>query len=105
QHDFELQPGQCAIYLIIPSAGAVTPIGLTDKYISIDAVCHAKSEGYTSAIQLKEGGAFRFVSGNRHVAAQLNGKQLPISLISEHLYEIDVPMLDEKLNLVLSVSE
>ncbi|KRE34098.1 Sip1-related alpha-galactosidase [Paenibacillus sp. Soil724D2] len=105
QHAFELQPGQCAIYLIIPSGGAVTPIGLTNKYVATDAVSDVKSEGSTRSLQLKEGGTFRFVSENNRVSAQLNGKALPVLLISEHLYEVDVPMLDEKLNIVLSVSE
>lgn len=105
QHAFELQPGQCALYLIIPSEGTVTPIGLVNKYVATDAVSEVKSEGSTRSLQLKEGGAFRFVSENSCVSAQLNGKALPVLLISEHLYEVDVPMLDDKLNIVLSVSE
>ncbi|KRF37983.1 Sip1-related alpha-galactosidase [Paenibacillus sp. Soil787] len=104
-HAFELQPGQCAIYLIIPLEGAVTPIGLTNKYVATDAVSEVKSEGSTLSLQLKEGGTFRFVSESSRVSAQLNGKQLSVLNISGHLYEVDVPVLDDKLNIVISASE
>lgn len=104
-HNFVLQPAQCALYLFIPVAGAATPIGLTDKYVAVDAVSHVKSEGATVSFQLKEGGKFRFMSGGREVAVDVNGKSLPAALVSKHLYEVDIPNLEEKLQVVLTVSE
>jgi raffinose synthase len=105
QHDFVLQPAQCALYLLIPVAGAATPIGLSDKYIATDAVSEVKSVGLSVSLQLKEGGTFRFVSAGKDIAVRVNGKLLPVVLVSEQLYEVEIPKLEEKLQVVLSVSE
>ncbi|SDO38965.1 Raffinose synthase or seed imbibition protein Sip1 [Paenibacillus sp. yr247] len=102
---FELQPAQCALYLIIPIAGPVTPIGLTDKYIATDAVSELNSDGTHVSLQLKEGGTFRFVSERSSVTVKLNGKPLPVVSVSEQLFEVEVPLLEDKLLVVLSVAE
>ncbi|MDR6553139.1 Sip1-related alpha-galactosidase [Paenibacillus qinlingensis] len=104
-HDFVLQPTQCALYLFIPVAGAATPIGLTDKYVAADAVSHVKSEGSTVSFQLKEGGKFRFMSAGREVVVDVNGKRLPVVVVSKQLYEVEIPNLEDKLQIVVSVTE
>jgi raffinose synthase len=103
QISFELQPGQCALYMIIPVVGAVTPIGLTDKYIATDAVRDMKWEGDTVFLQLKEGGMFRFVSESSSISVIAGSKNLPVTAISERLYEVDVPQEGNHLPIAITV--
>lgn len=102
---FELQPGQCELYVIIPAGGALTPIGLTDKYIATDSVRDVHAEADSVSLQLKEAGVFRFVSTSGSAAVTVNGQRIAVKEVGECLYEADVPQLGETLHVVLSVKQ
>ncbi|MDR6882597.1 Sip1-related alpha-galactosidase [Bacillus sp. 3255] len=99
---FELQPGQCALYVIVPARGAVTPIGLTEKYIATDAVQHVKDEGNTVSLQLKEGGKFRFAAVSGSADVSVNGKALAVKAVGGGLFEVEVPQDGDNWQVILT---
>ncbi len=75
RQEFSLKAGQCALYLLIPLTGSVTPIGLINKYISIDTVLALRDTGRSTLVSLKEGGTFAFYAKNKPQQVILAGTQ------------------------------
>ncbi|KIL38349.1 hypothetical protein SD70_26830 [Gordoniibacillus kamchatkensis] len=76
------------MYLLIPRQGAVTPIGLMDKYMSTDAVRKCWTNGRSTLVQLKEGGDFGFVSAAKPAAVRVNGEAVEVADLAKGLYEV-----------------
>ena len=69
-----LQPGEVAVYNVIPVRKFCTPIGLTDKFLSTHAVPQIEEHPQKTAVRLVEGGIFGFTADPaRSVKAIVNG--------------------------------
>ncbi|WP_051250418.1 Sip1-related alpha-galactosidase [Paenibacillus harenae] len=87
--EFELQEEQCKLYVLIPVTGGVTPIGLTDKYITSHAVREHRTTDGTTVVKLIEGGAFAFVSERKPSFVRVNGALALCEEKAGGFYEID----------------
>ncbi|MFQ7123758.1 MAG: Sip1-related alpha-galactosidase [Eisenbergiella sp.] len=56
----ELSGQDCGLYLVLPAGGAVTPVGLLDKYISFHALESVVETEHSLSVILKDGGIFGF---------------------------------------------
>jgi len=88
RHAFELAPGECKLFLLVPNVGDVTPIGLADKYISTHAVLSTRTMGRTTFVRLREGGRFAFAADARPAEARVSGRPADVVETSPGLYEI-----------------
>lgn len=84
-----LQPGEVAVYNVIPVQKFCTPIGLTDKFLSTHAVLQIEEHPQKTAVRLVEGGIFGFTADPaRSVKAIVNGLEARV-VRSGELCEID----------------
>lgn len=86
---FVLQPEQCFLFLLVAVRSRVTPLGLTEKYVSSHAVLDHSSRGNMEFIRLREGGRFAFYSETAPTHVLANGEERPIAAIGNALYEVD----------------
>jgi raffinose synthase len=87
--DLHLQPGEVAVYNVIPARKSCTPIGLTDKFLSTHAMLQIEEHPKTTVVRLVEGGIFGFTVDPAHtVKAAVNGLAVKV-VQSGELYEID----------------
>lgn len=88
---FELGEEQCKLFLLIPAAvnGGVTPIGLTNKYVSTHAVREHRADGGVTAVKLIEGGTFAFAADRKPSGARVNGAEASVTEQPGGYYEID----------------
>ncbi|WP_274652263.1 Sip1-related alpha-galactosidase [Paenibacillus humicola] len=82
-----LEEGGFALYVLVPVKGAVTPIGLADKYVSPAAVLSCTEQEDVTAVSLREGGRFIFASRTVPVQVTVNGQAAALERIGDDLYE------------------
>jgi hypothetical protein len=84
---------EAALYLILPTDGPFTAIGLTDKLVAADAVLDVAWEGDAVRARLKDGGTFSFVSERKPLGASVDGKPADVETADEvtGLYRIVCP--------------
>lgn len=78
-----LEAGSCALYLLIPCRGHITPIGLLDKYISFHGIETVIQEEDGVSIFLKEGGVFGFYAEEEPKSLTVNGTDVIRSQVLE----------------------
>lgn len=86
---FSLEQGKYEIYTIVPMQGAVTMIGLADKYIARHAVLSAETAGRTWRFDLREGGPAVFLADRTPVEVRVQGSAASWKPIGEGAYEAD----------------
>ncbi|NIK67841.1 Sip1-related alpha-galactosidase [Paenibacillus sp. BK720] len=89
--DFRLEEEQCKLYLLIPAAedGVITPIGLTNKYVSSHAIKSHHIEDGVTVVTLIEGGSFAFAADQKPSGARVNGTEASVNEQPGGYYEID----------------
>ncbi len=83
-----LPPNASALYTIIPVDGAVTPIGLVDKYLAVAAIADWLTAGDRTTVVLLDGGRFAWAAETAPVEVRVNGEIVQAS--SENgVYTVD----------------
>ncbi|WJH33962.1 Sip1-related alpha-galactosidase [Paenibacillus sp. CC-CFT747] len=86
--EFTLEKGQCALYLLLPLTGPVTPIGLTEKYVSVDAVREVRTGERSTFVFLKEAGPFTFQAESKPQEVLVFGTPVEIQEKGDGLYTV-----------------
>lgn len=73
QIECTLEGGEFRWYVFLPVTGAVTPVGLTDKYVGFTAVERIHNSENTQTVVLHEAGTFAFASDQMTRKITVNG--------------------------------
>lgn len=98
---FALSKDGYAFFLFTPLLGGVSPIGLSDKYVSFLCQESVIAGEESLSLTLKQGGIFTFYSEKPVSALLVNGSDRTASLSSwDGLYEVELEG-SEKLSLTI----
>ena len=87
-----LDANESALYLILPLAGPVTPVGLTDKFIAPAAIADWVATVEKTTIVLFEGGCFSWVAAAPPTEVRINGEVVDVEA-GEGTYSVDCSAL------------
>lgn len=90
------------LLLFLPKGEVVTPIGLTDKYMSAHALMEQKYADRRTYIRVVEGGKFAFVSEKEVIKVYVNGDEYTEHLsLEKGVYLLDLENQGENLTIAI----
>ncbi|GGH84776.1 hypothetical protein JOD43_003102 [Pullulanibacillus pueri] len=92
---FTLEKEGVALYILLPLAEEVIPIGNVDKFLSPGTVNQCYSLADRTIVELKEGGTFKFYYEGIVEQVLINSEPVNVTLAEEHLFVVDCTHSEE----------